>query len=229
MEPIFGKADLHIHSKYSSDAFSSPREILREADKKGLDVVAITDHDTTACFEEALKISSEFKVKVIKGQEISTKEGHIVGIFIKNQIPSKLSALESMKEIHRQGGLAIVPHPTNKIPLGISLKELEGIYKEADGIETLNSSPLGWLMTTKIKKMNLEIFHLALIGGSDAHISRQIGLGYTAFVGKTPEDLYNSIKNKTTQAGGTPDFFANLELILRQPERLIRRIFFKRQ
>jgi predicted metal-dependent phosphoesterase TrpH len=228
MEPLLGKADLHIHSRYSSDAFSSVRDILCEADKKGLDVIAITDHDTVKSFEEVLKIAGEFKVKAVMGQEISSKKRHILGIFIKKEILGKMSALETVREIHAQGGLAIIPHPTNKIPMGISLKELEGIYKEADGIEAFNSSPLGWFMTEKINKINSEVFHLSPIGGSDAHILRQIGLGYTAFIGKTPEDLYSSIKNKTTQAGRMPDLFANFELILRQPERFIRRIFFKK-
>jgi hypothetical protein len=228
MEPLLGRADLHIHSKYSSDAFASAKDILKEADKKGLDVISITDHDTVRAFEDVQKIANDFKVKVVMGQEISSKEGHIIGVFIKKEVPKKLSALETIKEIHSQGGLAIIPHPTDKIPLGISLGELKNIYKEADGIELVNSSPLGWLISEKIKKMNSDVFHLAPIGGSDAHILRQVGLGHTVFVGKTQEDLFNSIKNKTTHTGRIPDRFANLELILRQPQRFIRKIFLKK-
>lgn len=221
-----GKADLHIHSNYSPDAFSPVRGILEMADKNNLDLIAITDHDTIKGAEEAQKLAPEFKVKVIKGEEIGTKKGHLIAIFIDNFIPPKKPILETIREIHNQGGLVIIPHPLNPFSRGVSLNTLFQIYKEVDGIELFNASWSGWINQKKVSKLNSEIFNLAAIGNSDAHVLSQVGKGYTIFKGKTPSDLYSSIKNKLTQAEGSFNLYGLFELWLNQPRRIIK-LFLK--
>lgn len=222
MKSIFGKADLHIHSDYSRDAFSPIKEVLKRADEINLDLIAITDHDTMEGVKQAEKIAPEFKVKLINGEEISTKEGHLIGLFIENFIsPGKL-ILDAIREIHSQGGLAIVPHPLTRLSQGVSLNTLFQIFKEVDGIETFNASWLGWINQKKVEKLNSQFFHLAQIGGSDAHVLREVGKAYTIFKGKNPSDLYLAIKNKTTQAEGSFDLLSYLELLINQPRRLPR-------
>lgn len=224
METILGKADLHIHSHCSSDSLLSIRRILEIADKKKLDIIALTDHDNVKSFEEAQKLSTEFNVKVVKGEEIGTKEGHLVGLFIEKLVPGGRPILDTIREIHQQGGLAIIAHPLIRIFCGVSLNTLYKIYKEADGIETFNASLLGWTNRERIKKLNSEVFNLAPIGSSDAHVYSQIGVGYTVFKGNTPSDLYYAIKNKLTQANGYFNPWGYVELFLSQPRRIVKRI-----
>ena len=227
MEPILGKADLHIHSKYSPDAFPSIRDILKRADEINLDVIAVTDHNTTKGSEEALRLADEFKVKVVKGEEVTTKQGHLLAVFIDQFVFPKRPILDTIKEIHKQGGLAIIPHPLNPTSQGVSLKTLFQIYKEADGIELFNASLTGWINRERVKKLNSEIFNLAPLGGSDVHVLSQMGTGYTIFKGKTSSDLFFSIKNKLTQPASSFSFLSHLELFLNQPRRIIKKSLMK--
>ena len=227
---LLGKADLHIHSEHSSDSFVSIRSILKAAEEKGLDLIAITDHDKIGGAVEAQKISSEFKVKTIIGEEVGAKEGHLISIFIKERIAPQRPILDTIKEVHSQGGLAIVAHPSNLFYRGVKLKTLMKIYRELDGIELFNANAVwtAWATNKKIIKLNSEVFKLAAIGSSDAHIISQIGMGYTIFNGKEPDDLYSSIKNKATQAKRDSDFSVYSWLLansVNQPRRIIKKLF----
>lgn len=218
---VLGKADLHIHSTYSRDGLSSIKGILEMADRNNLDLIAITDHDTIKGAEEAQKLASDFKVKVIKGEEIGTKEGHLIALFIEEFIHPKKPILDTIREIHRQRGLAIVSHSLNPLARGVSSNILFQIFPELDGIELFNAAWCGWANQKKLKRLNSEIFNLAAIGGSDAHILRQVGKGYTIFEGKDPTDLYFSIKHGLTLAEGifTPlDYF---EWAIKLPGRIL--------
>ena len=80
-----GKADLHIHSN-CSDGKPSIEEILEYVEHKtDLDVIAITDHDTIdgALLAQELMKRKKYRFEVIIGEEISTKRGHIIGLFLK--------------------------------------------------------------------------------------------------------------------------------------------------
>jgi len=201
-ELLSGKADLHVHSKYSRDGFSSVKDILENAKKRGMDVIAITDHNTIEGAKEAQKIASGFGVEVVIGEEMDAKEGDVIGLFLKEAIKPKMTVLETVREIHSQGGLTIIPHPGNWSLRGVSLKVLSKIFEEVDAIETLNASWAGRIRRGKAKKFNKELFHLAETGGSDSHIALTVGRAYASFQGKTSSDLYNAIKNKKTAPGG---------------------------
>ncbi len=205
MEKFTGKsrADLHVHSCYSYDSFSPLESILKKAKERELDIIAITDHNTIEGALKAQKIAPEFKIEVIIGEEIDTKEGDIIGLFVKETIKPGKSALETVREIRRQKGLAIAPHPDNWFLGGVSAKNLFKIYNELDGIELLNGSWVGIIGRKKNKKMNKSIFNLASVSGSDAHLVRQVGCAYTFFPGRSKIDLYRAIKEKTTSSGGT--------------------------
>ena len=195
---IFGKADLHIHSKYSHDAFSPIKKILKKADERGLNLVAITDHNVISGAKEAEKISEDFKVKVIVGEEVDTDEGDVLALFIKELIPPHLPLKEALKEIHKQGGLAIIPHPSNWLLGGLPIKAISENYKDVDGLELFNASIAGAINRKKITKFNKKIFHLTATASSDAHLAGAVGRTYTIFPGRTAEDLYQAIKNKET-------------------------------
>lgn len=197
-----GKADLHVHTLYSADALSSIKGVLKKAKERGLDILAITDHDTIKGALEAKKIAPEFAFEVIVGEEVHSKEGDIIALFIEKTIKPRRSAIDTIKEIHEQGGLAICPHPGNWVPGGIPFHHLFKIYEYLDGIELLNGAWFGWLKSQESKKLNETTFNMAATGGSDAHLASQVGRAWTNFEGKTPSDLRNAIQAKTTFPGG---------------------------
>ena len=93
------KCDLHLHSYASYDSISSPKDIIKEAARKGIDCIAITDHGEVKAFEELKKHAKSKGILVIKGIELKTKKGDIIGLNIKDKIPEGLSVQETIKEI----------------------------------------------------------------------------------------------------------------------------------
>src|SRR5262245_15038763 len=106
-----GRADLHMHS-LASDGVSSVVQILDAADLAGLDVIAITDHDRieAALAAQALAKTREGAVQVVIGEEVSSRGGHVLALFIEQRIRPWQSLRTTVAQIHDQGGLAIIAH-----------------------------------------------------------------------------------------------------------------------
>jgi predicted metal-dependent phosphoesterase TrpH len=211
VERNFAKADLHIHSDYS-DSSASIKEILEYVENKtDLSIIAITDHDTIKGAEKAKEMAKKKKYRfdIIIGEEISTDEGHMIGLFLKKTIKPGMSVHDTVAEIKKQGGLAISPHPFYQSRLndhnevvanGIGATALIHEKDLIDGIEVINGTPTFRRTNLKARYFNRLILHKAEIGGSDAHCKEAIGKGYTIFEGLTVDDLRTSILNKGTQA-----------------------------
>ena len=203
-EMKYSKADTHIHTSYS-DGNNSPEDIVEAAAGK-LNVIAVTDHNRIKgafkAKEYALK-NSFLEVDVIIGEEISTKNGHIVGLFLENKIIPGKTAQETIDEIHSQGGLAIAPHPYYFVsyaekgyqPVRKLLNELD-----FDAIEVINNSSTFSIFSNAAASLTNVSIGLPQLGVSDAHRSDFIGKGYTGFYGKTALDLRSQIKEKKTTA-----------------------------
>ena len=101
--------DLHVHTCYSYDATTTLREVVAYAKKRGLDGVAITDHDT---LRGALRLIQESEFIIIPGVEITTRQGHVLALNITTPIPSRLDLSETIHKIHDAGGIAVAPHLT---------------------------------------------------------------------------------------------------------------------
>lgn len=194
------KVDTHIHTKYSGnskkipvipDCISRPDKILKYADKRGIDFLAITDHDTIRGGIETEKLAPS---RIIVGEEISTSDGELLGLFLNEAIPSGLSVEESIDMVKAQGGLVIAPHPYSVIcPC---LKDL--IHKlNIDGIEVFNAFHRDGIINRKATEENKKIKN-ASIAGSDAHTERMVGNAYTLFEGNTVEEFYKAVKKKKT-------------------------------
>lgn len=206
----FGKADLHIHSNFS-DAKMSVEEILDYAENKtDLDLIAITDHDTIAGALKAQKIAQRknLRVKVIIGEEISCQEGHILALFINQKIPEGGSVKKTLRLIEKQSGMAIAPHPFYQTRFQKDIITIDGIgftalAEHADrfqAVETFNANPILKKQNRKIQFFNKSFLFKSEIGGSDAHILEAIGVGYTAFEGKSIEELKLAIASGRTLA-----------------------------
>ena len=202
------KADIHIHSL--NDGMATPEEIVDWVHlRTDLSVIAVTDHDEVDSAYEAREIAKEkgYKFDVVIGEEVTAKEGHILALFIKERIKPGMTACETIKEIHRQGGLAIAVHPLFQTRLrhpkhdsmdGVGAITL--IKENFDAIETVNATPTFRNINLKAKYLNRALLQKPEIGSSDAHIKEAIGVGYTLFEGKTAKDFRREIEKCQTQA-----------------------------
>ncbi len=102
------KADLHVHTTYSKDSLITPKDLVYYAKKRGLNAVAVTDHNQ---LEGAYKIAKETDFLIIPGMEVSSSDGHIVALNVQELIPRGFSAAETVERIHKAGGVAIACHP----------------------------------------------------------------------------------------------------------------------
>lgn len=192
------KIDLHCHTYYSKDALCPPRRLVRFAKRKGLDAIAITDHDTTRAWKEAEDEADKIGLKIIKGEEIKIREdgktvGEILAYFINKEIdPKGKTAKDVIEEIRSQSGLAIIAHPYHwKKPF----RKLEEYKKMADGVEAFNSrsqSEEGNKKSLEFAKEN----SLPITAGSDSHTPFEIGMAYVEADIQTIEELKDAIKNK---------------------------------
>jgi predicted metal-dependent phosphoesterase TrpH len=169
------KLDLHIHSKYSEDGSGNILEISKILKKKGLDGMAITDHNTIEGGISALRVASKDFV-VIPGIEISSKDGHIIALNVKENIPRNLTIEETIENIIDIGGLPIVPHLYRTLS-GIKEKKLKKIKNKVPAIEVFNSCSV---LRTNLKTMEIaKKYKLGGTGGSDSHIPSLVGEAYT--------------------------------------------------
>lgn len=169
--------DFHIHSKYSFDCFLEPSQIIAMARKAGLDGIAVTDHDTMAGVAEFRRLAPD--LYVIAGEEISTTQGDILGLFLKDELDPRGNAERVIAEIHSQGGLAVLAHPF-KWP---HLIREDSFLKKFDAIEVFNARnniPLPYLENF-LARAAVKKSALSFVAGSDTHQGREVGMSRTVF------------------------------------------------
>ena len=169
------KADLHIHTEYSMDCTMSLEKIISRCQKLGINCVAIADHGTA---DGALKMQAMAPFTIIAAEEILTHHGEIMGMFLKETIPSGLSVAETISRIRAQGGLVNIPHPFETIRgSALNGKVIEEIAGQIDVMEVLNSrSPFS---ANSAKALAFAQKHnIAQCAGSDAHTHYEIGNAY---------------------------------------------------
>jgi predicted metal-dependent phosphoesterase TrpH len=187
-------ADVHTHTMYS-DGQDSPLAVLQEAVRRGIRVLAITDHDTIegALQAAALAQGNPDLPDVITGEEVSSRAGHILGLFLNSWIPPALSAEETVERIHDQGGIAVAPHAFWRSGrYGVGPQILDRV--PFDAIELINGAPAPsmWRANRRASGYNRGR-GLAAVGGSDAHSRRALGWGSTLFQGVCALDLRQQI------------------------------------
>ena len=165
------KYDLHIHSKYSSDGVLDPEKIVKIAIKRGLNGVAITDHNTIIGGLKAKNYETE-DFKVIVGSEISTERGEIIGLFLKEEIkPGNVQ--EVISEIKEQNGIIVIPHPFDALRHS-AFQPTDEDAKFIDCIEGFNPRCVFQEYNKKAVEFAMR-HHLATTAGSDAHFANEIG------------------------------------------------------
>lgn len=204
-----GRADLHMHSTYS-DGIGSIEQILDHVQHQtNLSVIALTDHDVIegALHMRDLWTRGDYRFDFIVGEEISTREGHLLALFIEKRIRPGLSMERSIDLVHEQGGLAIVAHPLNRVfRHSCQRRVLDRIARSKDtwldGIETWNASFCGIYANRVAMSTNRRVFGWPELGNSDAHTLNAIGSGCTWFEGTAAQDLRECIEAGLTAPGG---------------------------
>jgi predicted metal-dependent phosphoesterase TrpH len=165
------RLDLHVHTSHSYDGLCSVDEVVAAAKTKGLDGIAITDHNSIAGHPEAKKLSKSGFL-VIPGVEVASADGHIVGLGVRELITRNLPAKETVERIREQGGVAIAAHP-------FALGRRPGLVYRAkfDAIEVLNSR--AFFLSNPLARRFAERNKIPMVAGSDAHRRDEIGLAYT--------------------------------------------------
>ncbi len=166
------KADLHIHTEYSMDCSMPLEKIIDRCLEIGIDCIAIADHGTT---EGALKMQDLAPFKVIVAEEILTPDGEIMGMFLKETIPSGLSVEQTISRIKAQGALVNIPHPFDSFRgLRLEGRELSALVGQIDTIEVFNAREPFRNPSAKAQAF-AQKYDIPGTVGSDAHTIGEIG------------------------------------------------------
>lgn len=207
--------DYHIHTYYSFDSLNRPLDIIKIAMKKGIHALSITDHNTIKGSVEAYKLAKELGgVLVIKGVELTTKQGDLIILGIQEEIRNK--DIEEVFDIAKaQGYLTILPHPYVRHTINSS------IVTRVDAIEVYNSRTPGFLnrralkLATRLRK--------PITAGSDAHVLREIGNGLNFVIVEdlNEESLLRSIKKGLLKVSNKPSnpFYRIQSMMIQIPRR----------
>ncbi|HDY72680.1 MAG TPA: PHP domain-containing protein [bacterium] len=193
------KCDLHIHSHYSYDSNSSIKEIIDTAIKKGIDCIAITDHNKIQGALEAIEYAKAKPILIIPAIEVKSRDGDIIALNVRKEIEKSLSAEKTIEKIKEQSGLAIIAHPFGD--WHAFKKDLKDFINKVDAIEVLNASVF---TGNKKAKELVKKYNLAFTAGSDAHEPKFIGRAYLEIPGDnlSIEQILGAIKNKNCEAKG---------------------------
>jgi predicted metal-dependent phosphoesterase TrpH len=195
---------------------ASAREVLDAAEERPeLDVVAVTDHDDVhgALLAREIWARGGYRFDFATGVEITTIEGHMLGLFIDEPVPTLCRVEEAIEAVHKQGGICVAAHPLNPLTRSLGEKELRRLSGDnggakLDGIELANCSPGSRWRRAKAIALNAKL-GLAVVGGSDAHFTDFIGGAYTEFEGTTASELRTAIVERRTKAkdGARPGYW----------------------
>lgn len=190
------KYDLHTHTCYSKCSNMKPDVLLNAAKKRGLNGIAVTDHNTIKGALEVKKLNKDKDFEVIVGEEISTTAGDVLAHYINKPIKST-NFFDVVDEVKKQDGLVVIPHPFRtsiKPKFKLSLNEIKN---KIDAVECFNARTLPG--DNEKANKTADKLGIAKTGGSDSHFKFEVATAYTIF----NVNLRKALKNKETKAYGT--------------------------
>jgi predicted metal-dependent phosphoesterase TrpH len=187
------RADLHLHTNYSPDSLITPEALVSRCIKLGINCIAVTDHNV---LEGAQAVQNIAPFRVVAAEEIKTSEGEVIGFFLKERIPPRLSPEETVQRIKEQGGLVGVPHPFDRLrrePLRQAA--LERVLSQVDIIEVFNARVT--VGSDNARAVAFAAEHgLACSAGSDAHSLLEVGKACVEMDDfETPQEFLESLRN----------------------------------
>ncbi|HEX6128401.1 MAG TPA: PHP-associated domain-containing protein [Candidatus Limnocylindria bacterium] len=205
-----GKADMHLHTLYS-DGTADVAALLDHVERStDLDVVAIADHERIDGALRAREIHADggYTYELVVGEEITTRRGHLLALFVEERIPPLRPIGETLERIHDQGGLAIAAHPMAPLTPSLGRRTLLELHHDPDprhhldAIEIMNPSPAGRARRLERHHLNESVLHLPGVGNSDAHVLEHVGTAWTWFDGWTAADYRRAVLEHAVEADG---------------------------
>jgi len=164
------RVDLHLHSCYSPDSATSLEALIERCRECGLDRIALTDHNVV---EGSLRLAAMAPDLAIVGEEAKTREGEVIGLFIKGRIPPYLRPEEAMDLIHQMGGLVYVPHPLDRNRANYSAARLVELAPRIDIMEVYN--PWAEAAANQAARELAAELGKVTASGSDSHGVKELG------------------------------------------------------
>jgi len=168
------RVDLHLHTCYSPDSLTRLEVVAARCRQAGLTHVCVTDHNT---IEGAQAMKEVTDLPVIPGEEIGTRDGEIIGLYLKERIEPGRSAQETIEAIKAQGGLVYIPHPADPLRRALPPETLEGLRDQVDVIEVFNARCLRSSSNREALALAERLGSLRA-AASDAHTAAEIGRSY---------------------------------------------------
>lgn len=198
------KVELHSHTHYSMDCLVRLEQIIRVCQQRGIDKIAITDHNTA---EGAFKLAKMAPDLIIPGEEIMTTEGELLAYFVKESLPAWLEPQDAIRELRAQGAIISVSHPFDRLRKGAwDEPELFKILDQVDAIETFNARCVFPEDNTKSQKYAQQRGKLGTVG-SDAHIIYEYGRATLQMQPFTDAaSFHESLKTATAQTELSPSW-----------------------
>ena len=168
------RADFHTHTRFSPDGLTRPEQFVQRCVARGMDIVAVTDHGTV---DGARAVAALAPFAVIIGQEVRTRDGELLGLYLEESIPKGLSGVEAAQRIHAQGGLVVAPHPFARLRPALRARGLRTLAGLVDAIEGYNGRML-WPGLDRQARHHAAEQDLPCTLGSDAHTPPELGRSY---------------------------------------------------
>lgn len=188
------RVDMHMHTEHSPDSRSPLRLFTEAARAAGLDVVCVTDHDT---IDGGLRLREmDVPFRVVVGEEVYTRDGEIIGLFLEQAIPPGLTTEETIARIHEQGGVAYVPHPFSRNRVRHLRRDaLERVVPMVDALEIFNAREA--FSGDNRRALAFAMAHgLPGGAGSDAHRPSEIGRAFVEVSPfATPEEFVDALRS----------------------------------
>ncbi len=166
------RIETHCHTRFSKDSLVRPADLVIACQKKGLDRVIVTDHNTIAGAAAAQTLAPD---RVIIGEEIMTRKGELLAAFVVEEIPPGLSPLETIDRLRAQGAFISVSHPFDATRSGHwKLPDLLEIAPLVDAIEVFNARCFSAKMDEQAQAFARTHGLLGTVG-SDAHTVYELG------------------------------------------------------
>jgi predicted metal-dependent phosphoesterase TrpH len=195
------KLDLHVHTNASGDSSIRLDEALVEAKVRGLNGLALTEHEKPSKFKGFMG-----DILVIPGLEERTSIGHVLvlGVDSWRLKPGLKPIYTVLEEAKRLGAVTVLAHPFPRTLISSSILRVK--RSGLDALEVLNSGTILFPVSSRVNmKISLKL-NMPMTAGSDSHILRTIGYAYTVI--ETPsaniEDVLESIRMGLTEVYGRP-------------------------
>ena len=173
------RAELHTHSSLSHDGRDPVELLLEQAQAIGLDALAVTDHDQIDASLEMAELAPEYDLIGIPGIEVTTMDGHVIGLGVEEKIPAGRTFVRTASAIHDAGGIVVIPHPFQSSRSGVlTYIDAAPVIEHADAIEVYNSRLLTGRSNRKANHFATK-HGMSKTAGSDAHICEMIGQAVT--------------------------------------------------